>query len=234
MLNFSILVFNAGSSSLKFAIYETQVAGDMRLVIRGVVSHIGVMASLHWSDGITGAHINVEAKNHQQAAEWVLDWLQHLWPFGSLLERLVMEFNDAGVRPRLRLALADDGRRAVDGVALEQRIAELDVGHSEIGDGRADRHVGHLDADHQAEREQRVHQRLAPFGLGLAEMSVDMQRLRIERHVGKQHVVHLRDGTGVTVLVKLADLHILEIKAAALVPLYRFRHSPVSNLLSGS
>ena len=90
MLNFSILVFNAGSSSLKFAIYETQVAGDMRLVIRGVVSHIGVMASLHWSDGITGAHINVEAKNHQQAAEWVLDWLQHLWPFGSLLERLVM------------------------------------------------------------------------------------------------------------------------------------------------
>ena len=90
MLNFSVLVFNAGSSSLKFALYETKVAGDMRLVIRGVVSHIGAMASLYWNDGTTGAHIIVEAKNHQQAAEWVLDWLQHLWPFGSLLERLML------------------------------------------------------------------------------------------------------------------------------------------------
>ncbi len=68
----------------------------------------------------------------------------------------------------------------------------LHVRHAEIGDGGADRHVRHLDADHQAEREQRVHQRLAPFGLGLAEMPVDVQRLRIERHVGEQHVVHLR------------------------------------------
>ena len=31
---------------------------------------------------------------------------------------------------------------------------------------------------------------------GLAEMPVDVQRLRIERHVGEQHVVHLRHGAG--------------------------------------
>ena len=52
-----------------------------------------------------------------------------------------------------------------------------------------------------------------------AEMPVDVQRLRIERHVGEQHVVHLRDRAGVAVLVELADLEILEIQAAALVPL---------------
>ena len=28
----------------------------------------------------------------------------------------------------------------------------------------------------------------------LAEVPVDVQRLRIERHVGEQHVVHLRHG----------------------------------------
>ena len=74
------------------------------------------------------------------------------------------------------------------------------VRHAEIGDGGADRHVVDRDADHQAEREQRVHQRLAPFGLGLAEMPVDVQRLRVERHVGEQHVVHLRDRAAVAVL----------------------------------
>lgn len=90
MLNFSILVLNAGSSSLKFALYEAQIAGGMRLVIRGAVTQIGAMATLHWNDGVTEAHFFVEAKDHQQAVEWVLDWMQHLWPLGSLLKRLVM------------------------------------------------------------------------------------------------------------------------------------------------
>ncbi len=42
----------------------------------------------------------------------------------------------------------------MNGVALEQRVGEFHVGHAEIGDGGANRHVGDLDADHQAEREQ--------------------------------------------------------------------------------
>jgi len=141
-----------------------------------------------------------------------------------LLEGLVVEFDDTGAGARFRRALAHHRRAAVHGVALEQRIGEFHVAHAEIGDGGADRHVGHLDADHQPEREQRVHQRLAPLGLGLAEVAVDMQRLRIERHVGKQHVVHLRHGAGVAVLVQLADLEILEIKPTAFVPLNGVRH----------
>src|SRR5215471_3831890 len=130
----------------------------------------------------------------------------------------VMKFDDAGAGPRLRFALANNLGRAMHGVAFEQGVREFDVGHAEIGDGGADRHVGNLDADHQPERKQRVHQRLAPFGLLLAEMPVDMERLRIERHVGKQHVVHLRDGAGIAVLDDFAGDEILEIEAAALVP----------------
>jgi hypothetical protein len=49
------------------------------------------------------------------------------------------------------------------------------------------------DADHQSQSEEGVDQRLAELG-GLAEFEIDMQRLRIERHVGKQHVVHFGDG----------------------------------------
>ena len=45
-----------------------------------------------------------------------------------------------------------------------------------------------------------------------------MERLRVERHVGEQHVVHLGDGPGVAVLDEFAGDEILEIKPAALMP----------------
>src|SRR5262249_47520662 len=67
------------------------------------------------------------------------------------------------------------------------------------------------------QREQRIHQRLAPLGLLLAEMAIDVQRLRVQRHVGEQHVVHLRDRARERVLVEVADHEIVEIDAAALV-----------------
>ena len=89
-------------------------------------------------------------------------------------------------------------------------------------------------ADHQAEGEQRIHQRLAPFGLLLAEMPVDVQRLRIERHVGEQHVVHLGDGAVVAVLEHLAGDEIVEIDAAALVPLRRDLSDMIVSCCAGS
>src|ERR1700733_2684246 len=91
-----------------------------------------------------------------------------------LIEGAMMKLDNAGAWPRFRFALADDLGRAMHGVALEQRVGEFDVGHAEIRDGSADRHVGNLDADHKSEREQRVHQRLAPFGLLFTEVPVDM------------------------------------------------------------
>ena len=47
--------------------------------------------------------------------------------------------------------------------------------------------------------------------------AVDVQRLRVQRHVGEQHVVHLRHGARERVLVEVADHEIVEIDAAALV-----------------
>ena len=123
------------------------------------------------------------------------------------------QFDDAGIRPRLRFALADDFGGGMQGVVLENRMRETRLLHAEIGDGGAGRQIADRHADHQPEREQRIHQRLAPFGFGRAEMPVDMQRLRIQRHVGEQHVVHLRDGPVIAVLVGAADLEILEIQA---------------------
>ena len=55
----------------------------------------------------------------------------------------------------------------------------------------------------------------------LAEMPVDVQRLRVERHVGEQHVVHLRHGAAQRVLVEVADDEVVEIDAAARVALDR-------------
>ena len=86
-------------------------------------------------------------------------------------------------------------------------------GHAQIGDGGADRGVGDGDPDHQAEREQGIHDRLAPFGLGLAEMAIDVQRLGVQGHVGEQHVIHFGDRPAQLVLEDMTFVKLLEIKA---------------------
>src|SRR4029077_17385882 len=50
----------------------------------------------------------------------------------------VVKLDDAGAGTRFRFALADDLGRAMHGIVLEQRVGEFDLGHAEIGDGRAD------------------------------------------------------------------------------------------------
>src|SRR6185503_17503154 len=141
-----------------------------------------------------------------------------------LLESLVVEFDDPRAGPRLRLALAHHLRRAVDGIAFKERIGKLHIGHAEIGDRGTDSHIRDLDTDHETKREQGIHERLAPFGFGFAEVPIDVQRLWIERHVREQHIVHLRDRARVAVLVGLADFEVLEIETAALMTLDRSNH----------
>ena len=46
----------------------------------------------------------------------------------------------------------------------------------------------------------------------LAEMPVDMERLRVQRQAGEEHVVHLGDGAPERMAEDLPDLEILEIK----------------------
>jgi acetate kinase len=82
---FSILVFNAGSSSLKFALFDGHT---LKLIVRGVVADIGGLSALSWRYGTTSASVSITIKQHDEAAYWVLDWLQQLWPFGSLLKNV--------------------------------------------------------------------------------------------------------------------------------------------------
>src|SRR6202012_2346126 len=50
----------------------------------------------------------------------------------------------------------------------------------------------------------------------LAEMAIDMKRLGIQRHVGKQHVVHLSHRPVVAVLKNFAGHEIVEVDASTL------------------
>lgn len=87
MEQLSILIFNTGSSSLKFELFES-INHQLRSVVRGKVHDIGGLSIMDWNEGETHSQIFIEAGNHAQAANWILDWLQHLWPFGSLLNHL--------------------------------------------------------------------------------------------------------------------------------------------------
>ena len=78
---FSILVFNAGSSSLKFSLFSE----GLKLIVGGTMSDIGGESSFTWNEGKIQANIYINVQSHEHAAEWILDWLQNLWPFGSLL-----------------------------------------------------------------------------------------------------------------------------------------------------
>src|SRR5580704_7560477 len=93
--------------------------------------------------------------------------------FVVLVVGAVMKLDDSRTGPRFRFALAEDLGGCMQRVALEYGMGKFHVAHPEIGDRRADGEITHRHADHQSEREQRVHQRLAPLGLLLAKMPVD-------------------------------------------------------------
>jgi len=71
-------------------------------VVRGKVKNIGALPSLNWAYGSADAQVLIQARNHEEATEWVLDWLHNLWPFGSLIDELslvVHQFEDGGIYP---------------------------------------------------------------------------------------------------------------------------------------
>lgn len=84
----SLLVLNSGSSSLKFELFENDAG--MKSLIRGKISDIGGNSSLDWSNSRTQANVFIKVHDHEDAAIWILDWLQYLWPFGSLLSNLTV------------------------------------------------------------------------------------------------------------------------------------------------
>ncbi len=75
----ALLILNAGSSSLKFAVYQADAVGDQQAVYRGVVEEIGRNGRFqvfHAPDAGGPIDQAVAVANHEQALQQVLDWLE--------------------------------------------------------------------------------------------------------------------------------------------------------------
>ncbi len=74
----SLLVFNSGSSSLKFQLFDTSDQHQLQSLVRGKVSAFGEQASCVWKMGDADRNIQQAIHNHQQAAEWIMLRLHEL------------------------------------------------------------------------------------------------------------------------------------------------------------
>lgn len=86
-MNPALLILNAGSSSLKFALYQAGSANDLRVLHRGVIEEIGRDARFRMlleseADGLLDQ--TVPAADHEQALRHLLDWLDTRHPDLSL------------------------------------------------------------------------------------------------------------------------------------------------------
>jgi len=86
-MNAALLILNAGSSSLKFALYQAGPANDLQAHYRGVIEEIGRDARFRMllapeADGPLDQ--TVAATDHEQALRQLLDWLDTHHPDLSL------------------------------------------------------------------------------------------------------------------------------------------------------
>ncbi len=74
----TILIFNSGSSSLKFQLFDVLDKQQLQSLVRGKVSALGAQARCVWAMAGVDHNVNRTIHNHQQAAEWVMLCLQDL------------------------------------------------------------------------------------------------------------------------------------------------------------
>jgi len=82
-MDYGLLILNAGSSSLKFAVYQAAGTGDPQAGYRGAIGEIGRQGSFQvfhapTADGMVDQ--TVAAANHEQALEHLLAWLEGRHP----------------------------------------------------------------------------------------------------------------------------------------------------------
>ena len=125
----------------------------------------------------------------------------------------VAERDDPLPRAGSRASLLDDLGLGVEGVAVEERRRERDVGEAELRDERALGDLRDGCPDHRRERPHRVHQPLAER-LGRRERGVEMQRLAVHRERGEEDVVGLGRGPARPVQVADTDLELFVVEPA--------------------
>lgn len=91
MIDFSVLLLKAGDHYLEFALFDGRVDNPLKSALRGTIDDIGsASSSLRWNYAEIDACVLIQVANHEAAIEWVIDWLQNLWPFGSLIDQLCL------------------------------------------------------------------------------------------------------------------------------------------------
>ena len=80
-----ILTINGGSSSIKFALYQT--TGPLKRSLHGKVDRIGLSGgTLTFNDPVRSLHDSqsIEASDHRSAAAFLIDWLEEKIGFASV------------------------------------------------------------------------------------------------------------------------------------------------------
>lgn len=72
----AILVFNSGSSSLKFRLYQGEAGDELRRVVVGAIAEFGDQATWTWRTDERETTGQTEAHDHREATQWVLGRLR--------------------------------------------------------------------------------------------------------------------------------------------------------------
>ena len=98
----------------------------------------------------------------------------------------------------------------VNGIAVKDWVGEFRVAHTQIAHRSAQRGIPDRYANHQAKGENRIDQWLAKFGV-FRKFMVDVQGLRIQGHIGEQHIVALGDCAAQFMLEHMPDNKFIKI-----------------------
>jgi len=82
-MNPALLILNAGSSSLKFAVYQTAPTGELQAAYRGLIEEIGRdgrFQVFHTPEASGPIDQDLAAANHEQALQHLLNWLETRHP----------------------------------------------------------------------------------------------------------------------------------------------------------
>lgn len=102
-----ILVFNSGSSSLKFKIYRERADGELESFTQGALTHLGRTAQWTWREEEKSEHGYAELADHSDAARFVLERL-HASGLAATLDAVGHRVVHGGDLFRAPVALDDE------------------------------------------------------------------------------------------------------------------------------
>ncbi len=138
----------------------------------------------------------------------------------ALVDGAVEEHHDALCGARFALALFQHLGFDMQRIAMENGLGEAHLIHAEIGDRGAERGFADRNADHQAQRVERIDDAGAEFG-GLGIFLVQMELGGVVGHGGEEDVVGLRHRAADRMGEGLADGKLVEIESGHVFTLNR-------------